>query len=220
MEQLARALPWYPVLMRWVLSRLLVVGVIMGAAMPAARADAISPPPACPPGSQGRSSHAGEWCEPAACQSDSDCSKLGGSCRPWRVCTRAAKAQHGGLRGFDRPPMDVTLAVGSCAPDEACRGDEEPPPPTIGSWAEGPPVCTNATYCVPASLPPLPTAAGPSSAAPSGSADAGGCAPPPAGRPRGCGCRVGAPTDPLVGLGALVVAVGVAGYARRRRKTP
>ena len=60
-----------------------------------ARADSIAPRPACPPGSLGRSSHAGQWCAAAPCTADSDCKRKGDTCKKWRVCEQAAMATHG-----------------------------------------------------------------------------------------------------------------------------
>lgn len=125
----------------------------------AARADAIDGPPACPPGAVGRSSHSGQWCEPAVCASDADCASTGGHCRAYRVCTRHASIPPGGLGQFRDPPPspdEVDVVVGSCEPAAACRGDEEPPPPTAGTLT-GDPSCREASFCVPDELPSLPT---------------------------------------------------------------
>lgn len=168
-----------------------------------ARADAIPPPPACPPGARGVALHDGEWCEPAPCTSDTDCREGTGTCRPWRVCTRLYSIKPGGLRPDDPPPRDVALVVGSCSQAQACTGEEEPPPPTAGRAQAGPTQCRDGDYCVPASLPSLPSAGAP------GSATKG-----PASR-RSCGCRVGVPASGLgggLGLGLLWI------WIRRRRR--
>ncbi len=140
-------------------SRLLAMGLsaalLAGAAT--AQADSIPPPPACPPGSRGSSSHAGELCLPAPCTTDGDCKRPDTRCRPWRVCTRTYAVPPGGRR-VNAPPRDLDLVVGSCAPDKACTGAEEPPPPTAGSPKPDPVRCSEATYCIPTGLPPLPTA--------------------------------------------------------------
>ena len=145
-----------------------------------AQADALPPPPACPPGSQGTTSHAGPRCVPAPCDSDEDCKEVGGSCRDWRVCTRSTKVgPHRRRRGA--PPTYHEIVVGTCPPADKCKGDEEPPPPTVGKLIDVPPSCSERKFCVPASLPPLP--------APTASAKRG----PGGKRSRlgACGCRLG-----------------------------
>jgi hypothetical protein len=174
-------------------------------AAPAA-ADAIDQAPACPPGARGVSSHAGIRCHPAACTNDADCEGRG-VCRPWRVCTIRSSVPPGGLGGFNQPPRDEELVVGTCEPSAACRGDEEPPPPMVGTPAVGPPVCRDATFCVPErALPPLP--------APSGSEQSSGeeSAGPGASQPsrNGCGCEAAPGAAVLSGLALLF-------FARRRR---
>jgi hypothetical protein len=130
------------------------MALLTGAAT--AQADAIPPPPACPPGSRGASSHAGQWCAPAPCARDGDCTQPETQCRPWRVCTRTYSVPRGGRRGFQSPPQDEDLVVASCAPEEACSGQDEPPPPTSGSPKADAARCKDGKYCVSAPLPPLP----------------------------------------------------------------
>lgn len=120
---------------------------------PEAGADAIAPSPACPPGSRGKSSHAGQWCAAASCETDDDCKQKGAICKQWRVCVREAMVTHHRRARSARVTEQV---VGTCAPEKACKGDEEPPPPLVGQIVRGPPICTTGRYCVPGSLPPLP----------------------------------------------------------------
>src|SRR5690242_820523 len=121
------------------MKRAIVVACALVACASVVRADAIAGPPACPPGAVARSSHAGQWCEPAPCASDADCSEAGGSCQEWRVCTRVFSITPGGLRPRPAPPEDTTLVVGTCAPSAACNGTEEPPPQTAGVPHDPPP---------------------------------------------------------------------------------
>src|SRR5205809_169753 len=107
-----------------------VIGMMTAAA--GARADAISGPPACPPGAQGRSAHEGEWCVAWPCESDATCG-AGARCTAWRVCTRTSDVVPGGLRPTTPPAEPRELVVGTCAAGAGCRGDEEPPPPTVGT---------------------------------------------------------------------------------------
>ncbi len=183
----------------------------------AARADAIPPPPACPPGSRGMSSHAGECCVPATCQSDADCKDLKGTtCRPWRVCTRVYLVPAGGRRSRDIPPRPQELAVGSCPVEEGCTGDEEPPPPTAGKPSGGGvPSCVDQDYCVAKALPPLPTS-GPGKGRSENDSDEGdegdegkvpaaGC----------CKCHLGAPSESH----GWLMALGLGLLALRRRRS-
>ena len=140
--------------MEWGMPAVLVLACFVG--NPEARGDAIAPAPACPPGSQGQSSHAGQWCAPAPCKADSDCKVEGVNCRRWRVCVRETTVSHNRRRPTLRQ-QDVV--VGTCPPGKACKGDEEPPPPQVGTLKEGAPRCSTGEYCVPASLPPLPQVA-------------------------------------------------------------
>jgi hypothetical protein len=174
-----------------------------------ASADAIDQPPACPPGARGVSSHAGLRCHPAACTSDADCEGRG-VCRPWRVCTIRSSVPPGGLGGFNQPPRDEELVVGSCEPSAQCRGDEEPPPPMVGTPVAGPPVCRDASYCVPErGLPPLPESPAGQSASSSGSGEAATSSTSQPSR-NGCGCEAAPGAAVLSGLWLLF-------FARRRR---
>jgi hypothetical protein len=175
-----------------------------------ARGDAIDPAPACPPGAQGASSHAGHWCVPWPCTSDAEC--RGGACRRWRVCTRVSDVPIGGLRMF-RPgeptSHEETLVVGTCDPSRACTGTEEPPPPTAGTLREGAPSCTEATYCVPAELPELPGASATTTA------PARPRTPRPSPSSSG-GCNVARRTSGAGAIGILLAAIAVLVLARRR----
>jgi MYXO-CTERM domain-containing protein len=206
------------------MTRLAPLVLVLALVPAAAYADAIDGPPACPPGARGRSSHSGQWCEVAACASDADCADAGGHCRAYRVCTRHASIPPGGLGAFrdpPPPPYEVDLVVGSCEPALACRGDEEPPPPSAGTYVEATPTCREATFCVPDALPGLPLigAPAPSPAPP----PASGAAPPSSAASvsveqsahASCSCAAsgrGAPAPFVLGLVMACVAI-----ARRRR---
>ncbi|MBW2457516.1 MAG: hypothetical protein JRI68_23615 [Deltaproteobacteria bacterium] len=194
----------------------LALGVVLLAAHGTARADSIPPPPACPPGSRGLSSHAGERCVPATCQSDADCKDLKGTtCRRWRVCVRTHMVPAGGRRGGEVPPRAEDLAVGSCPVEKGCTGDEEPPPLTAGKANPGPPHCLDADYCVPQALPPLPTSSpgkGDDDEDEDDEEEDGEETSPAAGC---CKCHLGARQD---GQGWLM-ALGLALLALRRRRS-
>jgi len=198
------------------IARFVVLGALTAALLlPATtRADAISGPPACPPGSRGQSSHSGQWCAPATCTDDTQCSPAA-TCRPWRVCTRASDVELGGLRPRPEPPVRMQLVVGTCDPSANCRGDEEPPPSLVGKLLDGPPQCRDDRHCVAADLPALPprSAAVPATpTSPPTSLPAGGSpttSPPVAPRP-GCGCTTDASPAPLALLALLLI--------RRRRQ--
>jgi hypothetical protein len=202
-----------------------VLAFVLGSVTGVVRADAISGPPACPPGARGESAHSGEWCVPWRCTQDGECGP-GHVCRPWRVCTRASDVLPGGLHGRDDGPERMEMVMGTCAASERCRGDEEPPPPLVGELVAGAPIqCTDGSYCLAAdALPELP--ARPASGAgattpptgPPGSTGPASAAPPTTGH--GCGCSV--PTA-VRSLGSgLVIAIGIAALAharaRRRRR--
>ncbi len=195
------------------LARFAVLGALTAALLlPATtRADSISGPPACPPGTRGQSSHSGQWCAPMTCADDGACGPAS-TCRPWRVCTRDSDVEPGGLRAHPEPPVRMQLVVGTCDPALKCRGDEEPPPPLVGKLLDGPPQCRDERHCVPTDLPALPprTAEAPSTPAstpPATGSPATG-SPPVAPRP-GCGCTTDTPLA-LPGLLALLL-------IRRRR---
>lgn len=178
------------------MSRVFIFACVL--ALPsAALADAIDGPPACPPGARGMSSHAGQWCVAAPCASDSECHD-GATCRPWRVCVRTIEMPFGGRRAFaaDEPRTHpVELVVGTCAPDAACTGLEEPPPPGVRPSLPGQdvpaPTCTDGRYCVPPDLPPLPSLGGGPRAVDPGDEGDEPTAPNPAptSARSGCGCR-------------------------------
>lgn len=155
------------------------------------------------------SSHGGQRCVPAPCQSNADCKDLKGTtCRPWRVCTKVYLVPAGGRRGGDIPPSPQNLAVGSCPVEQGCTGAEEPPPITAGKPSGGVPACVDQDYCVAKALPPLPTSA-PGKSGDDDEEDgeetspAAGC----------CKCHLGARQD---GHGWLM-ALGLALLALRRR---
>jgi hypothetical protein len=179
------------------------LGAALALATAPARADAIDGPPACPPGTVGRSAHEGRWCVPSPCTDDSGC-RDGATCRAWRVCSQTAMVVPGGLRPDDPPPEPRELAVASCPVEAACDGTGEPPPPTVGTL-EGTPTCTDGRYCVPPSLPPLPSLAAPVDET-------------AAGDPSSCLCRVtSVRAAPRVASTALVL-LGLAIALRRSRR--
>ncbi|MBX7196440.1 MAG: hypothetical protein K1X94_30585 [Sandaracinaceae bacterium] len=176
-----------------------------------ARADAIDGPPACPPGTEGRSAHEGQWCEASPCTAGGDC-RDGATCRPWRVCTQRSLVQRGGLHGEDHPPVSRELAVAGCAVESACDGASEPPPPTVGRL-EGVPVCTDGHYCVPSALPPLPSLAPPTTSSASSDPSL-----PVVALGHGCGCRAHARSRPDTSLVLAVLGLGLASRRTRRSR--
>lgn len=183
-----------------------VLGALVATLLPLrARADVIGAPPACPPGSHGRTTHTGSWCVPWKCAIDTDCGE-GSACKPWRVCTRAGEVYApGGHSIADSPPPErVPMVVGTCDPAAACRGDEEPPPVMTRPVAGDAPVCVVADHCVESDLPPLPLRSGEVPVAPASAAT-----PAPA---SGCGCAVDPRGGPNVGW------LGLVALARRRRR--
>lgn len=183
--------------------RRVVCGLVVLLWSGVASADSIEGPPACPPGSRGDSSHEGQWCEPWPCANDGECN--GGRCVPWRVCTRVANVELGGLRPRPPPTVQRTQVVGTCDPARACTGTEEPPPPTVGSFeGAAPPTCSEGRYCVSVALPPFP--ARPRSAASPSAPPGGPSAPPSPTTTRNCGCSaVGAPSRGAFALALLLV---------------
>lgn len=201
------------------MTRLALIFVLLVSLFPiVARADAIEGPPACPLGARGRSSHSGQWCEAAPCASDADCADAGGHCRAYRVCTRHASIPaggHGAFRDPPPPPYEVDLVVGSCEPARACRGDEEPGPPMAGAYVDAAPTCSEATFCVPESLPTLPLI-GPPAPPPASAAVAPASVPSVAEPTRSsCGCAV--PGSRGAAPASLVLALACLALGRRRR---
>lgn len=193
-----------------------LVGALLGPATAGvARADAISGPPACPPGAMGRSAHAGEWCVPWTCAPGVDCAG-GATCKPWRVCTRASDVVPGGLRPEPAPPERMELVVGTCDPADNCRGDEEPPPMMVGQVVAGPPTCSVGLHCVAEALPTLPLRS--KSVTPPPLAETNNEAPtkategPPVTPAPGCGCTVDA------GAWGSLAWLAVIGLVWRRRR--
>lgn len=201
--------------MRTTISSLTFVFWLLAAA--SARADAIEGPPACPPGSVGRSAHEGQWCVPALC--DAGCGE-GETCAARRVCVQTARVIPGGLRPREPDPEPRELVVAVCPADSTCTGDEEPPPPTVGELPPTRPRCEIHNVCVPAALPALPPASelapppAPSEApteAPSAVEHSSAHARSSA--RSGCGCSVGSRGPGVLGV---LVLLALALVSRRR----
>jgi hypothetical protein len=188
----------------WMLALVSILSLVGSASV--ARADAIEGPPACPPGSSGRSSHHGQWCEPAVCDAEAAC-EGGARCTSFRVCTRGSLVPpNHRLIDPAAVPVRMEMVIGTCDPAEACTGLEEPPPPTIGAMIDEPPACRAIDVCVPSALPSLPTSASPAppvAASPS-------TPPSPSVSAHACGCAaIGASreTPSLLPLPLLLVLV-------------
>jgi hypothetical protein len=100
-----------------------VLLLLLVSAPAAALADAIGPPPPkCPRGSAGVSSHEGEWCEPTTCATDLDCPDarctLGVG-----LCVTRQTVPCGGLWNPANGPCTVELAEahGSCKQQSDCK---------------------------------------------------------------------------------------------------
>ena len=79
-----------------------------------AAADVVPAPPSdCPDGSTARTSHAGGYCAPSTCSSDSDCEE-GESCAEHPLCV---EQRTGYSRGGE---FQVNHAVASCAGGASC----------------------------------------------------------------------------------------------------
>jgi hypothetical protein len=126
-------------------------------------ADALPPPQACPPGTQGWSSHNGMGCNARTCQTDSDCDSRyeePATCEQWRVCSVTREERvHRRRAPVDSEPVtrSQSYVVGTCDPNDGCTGLEEAPPGGR-SWNLDPAdvECIEALHCVPESLPDLP----------------------------------------------------------------
>lgn len=184
-------------------------------------ADMVPMPPGCPHGARGVTSHAGARCHALPCASDGDCTD-GTTCRPYRVCVRNSTVPPAGRGAFisGAAPHLEELVVGSCEVSQQCGGDEEEPPPVVGTLAPGPPTCRDGSYCVLPTLPPLPSVAEraepppvvspgnagqPSSNLDTGVVTSGGCQ----------RCSFGQST-PTAGVSGLVFLLILLGAARRR----
>lgn len=128
-----------------------------------ARADALPPPQACPPGTQGWSSHSGTGCNARTCQTDSHCDSRyeePATCQQWRVCSVVQEERVYRRRApADSEPAtrSVRYVVGTCDPSEACTGLEESPPGGRSRQLDPADVeCVEALHCVPTALPDLP----------------------------------------------------------------
>jgi MYXO-CTERM domain-containing protein len=177
---------------------LLVSSLLVVVSSAPLHADLIPPPPDCPQGSVGRSSHSGAYCEAMPCSSDADCKAEQGRCRQWRVCTKLFSVKRGG-RAYREPPVEREEVVASCPPRATCTGTETPAPVTNGTVLREQPECKTADYCVgkQAALSGKPT------------------------RGKGCGCTI---ADEPSAAAWLVVAFVIIGRwwrrSRRHRRCP
>jgi hypothetical protein len=87
-------------------------------------ADAVEmPPPECPVGSYGTSSHAGSWCQASTCESTSDC-EAGENCQEHSLCIEESEVPCGG--GWNPPDtaeeclVTKLEAFGPCNSDGSC----------------------------------------------------------------------------------------------------
>jgi MYXO-CTERM domain-containing protein len=159
--------------------RRLALSLLLLAAAPAVvAADAIAPPPECPPGAHGVSSHDGQWCTPTTCAADADCSRWGASeqdplvCRPAGLCVATESRSPGGRMPADAPrePYQVQIARAACERDADCADGAR---------------CELASRCL---TPTFPELVGTRS----------GCA---------CGVAAGPTPGPLAGLGLVLFAL-------------
>lgn len=142
--------------MRW---KLLTAALWLAPA--AAAADAIPGPPTdCPPGSEGRTSHAGTYCAATSCATDVDC-EGGRVCREAPLCVREVTITYNTYeqRGAERS-MSVAIracpgGAGECPPDAAAhvghRGggrDLDEAHQDDGARVEGPARCLTERRCV------------------------------------------------------------------------
>ena len=89
-----------------------------------ASADVVNMPPEdCPPGAIGTSSHAGEWCKPNYCQSDTDCSD-GNSCLEVPICVSRTEEPCGGIGADSGCTFTKTKVHDVCLESEACTTGE------------------------------------------------------------------------------------------------
>lgn len=156
-----------------------------------AHADKVMPPPEdCPVGSEGESSHAGPYCRPLDCGSDTDC-EGGRVCREQPLCmkTRAYRERHDNQEHTRQEVTGVCGEGGACLDPSSCQAGKR---------------------CVAAAAAPSPATPPPASRPQP--------APAPQVPPKASGCAVeggvGAPVLPLV-LVALVV-LALQRRARRR----
>lgn len=147
-----------------------------------ASADAVGPPPDdCPPGAQGVTGHAGQWCVAATCNTDADCTggdslralmgRGGGAtvCREVDLCLTTSTYHAGGrgayVNGPDAPPLTRVIASactpscdapGVCSRAKRCApaGAVAPPVPAAPPAPPVPPVAPGAAPPVPAAAPP------------------------------------------------------------------
>ncbi len=90
---------------------------------PVAFADAVMEPPEdCPVGSEGISSHAGEWCEELTCDANSSCPE-GTECLSISVCLDVYEEDCGGMRPDTGEPctFEVREVLGVCETDSDCE---------------------------------------------------------------------------------------------------
>ncbi len=102
---------------------------------PPVLADAIEPPPEdCPRGSEGTSSHAGDWCEPTECDGPDDCEL---ACQPEiGLCITREEVSCGGMaiepctttreEAHGRCTTSADCEVGDCEIADRCVGGRVP----------------------------------------------------------------------------------------------
>ena len=89
---------------------------------PVAFADAVmDPPEECPVGSEGVSSHAGEWCAEQTCDVDTTCPE-GTECLSTSVCLDVYEEACGGMQIDTGEPctIEVREVLGACETDDDC----------------------------------------------------------------------------------------------------
>ena len=81
----------------------------------------MDPPEDCPIGSEGTSSHSGEWCREMTCDATDPCPE-GTECVNTSVCLNVFEAECGGI-GADTGswPFEVREVLGTCESDADCE---------------------------------------------------------------------------------------------------
>jgi hypothetical protein len=100
---------------------LLLAALLLGAPS-TALADAISGPPEdCPRGSEGTSSHAGEWCRPTTCTDDAACREDHRCQEALGLCVGQEERWYGRWGGpEDQNTYMTDVVYGACSSDADC----------------------------------------------------------------------------------------------------